>query len=353
MVRTWWRDPVDYTWLVHRLEARGALGSFKIVVAAGGAVMFVIALLTWVSPAGPSGLTGQVVFGFVAAGAGLWTLYWWIAPWPSANTSLLLLGGADVLVTAACLMDRNRVYGSLGAILLVVTGGYLTFFHGPRVLAAHTIWSLLSVLTLSTLMVITDTGDLALALSIILIMAAATVLVLPALQFLYWLLRTDALSDPLTMLLNRRGLDYYLSQWFDSAVDDAIGVMIIDLDRFKAVNDTYGHSAGDEVLVRAARCMRAAVDPGALVARSGGEEFVVITHLDRAAAIIAAERIRRSIATAAGARTAITASIGIAVDDGALPHPTPDQLLRAADSAMYRAKRLGGNAVILAGAEPE
>lgn len=352
MVRSWWRDPVDYRWLVGTLEARSALGPIKCVVGSGGAVMFVIALLTWISPAGPAGTLGHIVFAFVSAGAGLWALRWWARPWPGKAESLLLIGAADILVTAACLMDQNRVYGSIGALLLVVTGGYVSVFHGPRALAVHAAYSLLSVIVLS-LRMCGDTGDFALALAIVLIMAAAIVVVLPAVQFCYWVLRTDALSDPLTTLLNRRGLDYYLSGWFAARDGRPLAVMLIDLDDFKAVNDTYGHAAGDDILIRTAARLRATADPNTIVARSGGEEFVVVAHLAAPEAHTLATRLCRAVATMPGPHTPITASIGVAVFPYGTPTTqTPEALLHHADTAMYRAKQQGGNTVTLADPTP-
>ncbi|MFJ4658629.1 diguanylate cyclase [Nocardia sp. NPDC088792] len=346
-MRAWWRDPVDYRWLVRTLEARWALGIIKNVVGAGGAVMAVITALTWASTAGPTGV-GVIVDAVNVIAGILWALYWWTAPWPDERRSLILMAVADVLVLLGSTFDSDRVYGSLGVMLLVVTGGYLTFFHGPRILALHAVWSLLSVLALSALMVADHDGDIALAIAIILTMAAATVVVLPALHFCYWVLRVDALSDPLTTLLNRRGLDYYLSGWFRSEDGTPICVMTVDLDRFKAVNDTYGHSAGDQVLVEIAACLRSSVAPGAIVARSGGEEFVVIAHLTTHEAIAEAERLCHAIEAAAQSSTPVTASIGVAVAEGDSGDRCPERLLHNSDSAMYRAKQLGGNTVVLA-----
>ena len=174
---------------------------------------------------------------------------------------------------------------------------------------------------------------------------AAIVVVLPALQFCYWVLRIDVLSDPLTMLLNRRGLDYYVHR---SRYQRQLCVITLDLDHFKAVNDTFGHTIGDEVLVSTAARLRAAADPDAVVARTGGEEFAVVDQLDRAAAMILAERLRLAVAETPGISVTVTASVGVAVCDGGTDAGRPRLLLRCADNAMYQAKRLGGNTVVLA-----
>lgn len=349
VLRAWWRDPVDYRWLVRTFEARSALGPMKFIVGLGGAVMCAISVLTQASSAGPIGVVGHTVDLIIAVVAALWALRWWLLPWPRAAESLLLIGLADVLITAACLVDSNRLYGALGAVQLVVTGGYISIFHGPRVLAAHAVWSVLSVLGLTMLMVADETGDVALGLAIVLIMVTAIVVVLPGLQFCYWVLRKDALSDPLTMLLNRRGLEYHLTGLFTPGDHRPICVMLIDLDRFKSINDTFGHSVGDEILARTATQLRTTADPDAILARTGGEEFVVITHQTSTPALSLAQRLCDAIATTAAPYPRITASIGVALHDGDPPTTrTCEDLLSRADIAMYRAKQQGGNTIALA-----
>ncbi len=160
--------------------------------------------------------------------------------------------------------------------------------------------------------------------------------------------------DGLTGLSNRRHFDdVYAKAWARAwRQRRAIHVLIIDFDNFKAVNDRYGHVAGDACLVGGAAAIRRAVGRGEdLVARSGGEEFaVVIENADTAAVDLLAERIRREIAAAVIdvpgqlEPLSLTASIGVA---GAVPMG-PDggtDLYREADGALYRAKRDGRNRV--------
>jgi diguanylate cyclase (GGDEF)-like protein len=226
---------------------------------------------------------------------------------------------------------------------LVITGGYFAMFHGPRVLALHGVWSLISVLALTWLLLHDHAGDTAEAASVVLTTATVTVMLFPGLHFCYWILRVDALTDPLTGLLNRRGLDYYVSSWFGPRVHGPICLMVIDLDRFKRVNDTWGHAAGDRALARVASCLRATAPAGAVVARSGGEEFIVAARLAASAATAAADRLCRAIE----ADGAVTASVGLAVTTTAAV--ALDDLVGRSDTAMYRAKRSGGNKVFMAG----
>ncbi|MEG8184413.1 GGDEF domain-containing protein [Nocardia terpenica] len=115
-------------------------------------------------------------------------------------------------------------------------------------------------------------------------------------------------------------------------------------------------AAGDQVLLRTAESLRAAADSDALVARSGGEEFVIAGHL-RDGADVTAQRLRRAVASMSGLPVAITASVGIVVFDACRRDTRRAEticrdLLRRADRAMYAAKRLGGNAIVVARENP-
>jgi two-component system cell cycle response regulator len=165
-----------------------------------------------------------------------------------------------------------------------------------------------------------------------------------------------AVTDGLTGLHNRRYLDSHLKMLFTRAQarGKSLSVCITDIDRFKQVNDTYGHDAGDEVLKFAMR-VRSTVRGADLACRYGGEEFVVVmpdTAADVAAVI--AERLRGIIESkpfvlkGAGVSLDITASMGIATAGRGFD--TPEQLLKQADLALYQAKRDGRNRVVAAAA---
>lgn len=156
-----------------------------------------------------------------------------------------------------------------------------------------------------------------------------------------------ALTDPLTGLANHRALYQTLRRELAQASRYAfpLSVVLLDLDGFKQVNDLFGHPYGDEVLRQVARMATETCRGMDLPARLGGEEFVlVLPHAPKLAALQVAERLRRRIEeTALEEGLRLSASFGVAVfpDDG----NTPDALIRAADEAMYRAKRAGGNRV--------
>jgi two-component system cell cycle response regulator len=166
-----------------------------------------------------------------------------------------------------------------------------------------------------------------------------------------------AITDGLTGLHNRRYLDAHLANLFDDAVrrDADVAVLLLDIDRFKSVNDRFGHDAGDEVLREFALRIRTLTRGVDLVARYGGEEMVVVVpdaSLEEARFV--AERIREKIGStpfqfADRSRSLeVTVSIGVAArqpgDTSAL------EMLKRADLAVYRAKDEGRNRVIAAAA---
>jgi len=157
-----------------------------------------------------------------------------------------------------------------------------------------------------------------------------------------------ALSDPLTGFRNRRWLDQTLSRIVQRHLhaSEPMCLAIMDIDHFKRVNDSFGHAAGDAVLVQVGRIVRGNLRPSDFAARIGGEEFaLVFPETSMPGAITAAERLREAIAGAAlkhhGRKLPqVTVSLGLAeLERGA----TPGQLLARADVALYAAKESGRN----------
>jgi len=162
-----------------------------------------------------------------------------------------------------------------------------------------------------------------------------------------------ARTDALTGLANRRAYDARLAAAL-AQPDIVLCLLAIDIDHFKSVNDTHGHVAGDAVLVEVSRRMSAvaAAIPGALLARTGGEEFSLLVPVSRAAGATAAiaESVRAAVAaTPIGTETAplaVTVSVGAATTHS--PQINGVRSSVAADRALYRAKNAGRNRVELA-----
>ncbi|MHC1790334.1 GGDEF domain-containing protein [Solidesulfovibrio sp.] len=167
-----------------------------------------------------------------------------------------------------------------------------------------------------------------------------------------------AASDVLTGLANRRGFFENAARALGAAARSGapLGLIMLDVDHFKAVNDTFGHEVGDAVLRAVAGRLRDSVRVSDSVGRVGGEEFAVLCPgTDRGGAAELAERLRRAVEAlvveTAGRPIRVTASFGVALWDAALDQDAADCLARA-DRALYAAKRSGRNRVCLDGPAP-
>ncbi|XCM84126.1 EAL domain-containing protein [Kitasatospora sp. HUAS MG31] len=170
-------------------------------------------------------------------------------------------------------------------------------------------------------------------------------------------LQHNAFHDPLTDLPNRALFAQRVRDALADPADGQVAVLFLDLDGFKAVNDSVGHQVGDELLVQAARRLRGAVRAGDTVARFGGDEFAALVsgRLGRTQVQELAERVRCALSEPywiGGAELGVAASIGIAFGPrGSAPDldaaAAGDELMRNADLAMYRAKSEGKGRVVL------
>lgn len=162
-------------------------------------------------------------------------------------------------------------------------------------------------------------------------------------------LRRESTTDSLTGLLNRRGLNEAVKLF--QTDETPVSVVLIDIDRFKGVNDRYGHAAGDAVLRTLATLMSQSSRSGDTLARAGGEEFVMLLPgANTAAAVGVADRLRLAMQAAVTAASApITISLGVAhyPEHGA----TLDAVLQRADDALYFAKNNGRNAICVVDAD--
>ncbi len=161
-------------------------------------------------------------------------------------------------------------------------------------------------------------------------------------------LREQATRDPLTDLLNRRAGEWQLERAFLAAREGQKPFCLImaDVDHFKAINDTWGHPAGDQVLQCVAAVLRTGVRATDSVVRWGGEEFLlVLPYCEQAAALLQAERLRERVADAEqGEMGRVTVSMGVAELQA---HETLASLIERVDQALYSAKHAGRNQISL------
>ncbi|KHT42103.1 sensor domain-containing diguanylate cyclase [Pectobacterium brasiliense] len=161
-------------------------------------------------------------------------------------------------------------------------------------------------------------------------------------------LRSEAHSDPMTELLNRRGLDSVLRYW--QMGQKSFAVIALDIDRFKRINDTHGHDVGDNVIRYLSQLIRTSSRDADILCRSGGEEFLILlpeTSLDVALSI--AERLRQRVQESTIPVVGnITISLGVALWEPGVSNMPIDRTFKQADEALYQAKQEGRNRVVSA-----
>lgn len=334
----------QYRFTVRAIEASGYLSALKFVI--GGMCLLIMGLgmLTLMHPLGPESGTArtiQLIINVSALPVGIW---WIVAPWPSYGMAIAFVAWGDVSLGVAALLYRTPQAQISTAIDMAVIGVFAAFLLGTWVLAVHcaAAASLLAVLTIrSTVVDDLDWFDLYLFLA----PAFLTVVLLPI--FIQATIEggrrgirgavRQAIRDPMSGLLNRRGMYAAAKQLLDSHAG-TIAAAVIDLDRFKELNDRLGHDRGDAALKAVAEALRFAVRHGDIVARIGGDEFVVIAAIQDPGDVEGfTERLRTALGSVADT---VTASIGVAwAEVGKGGDDVVDSLLRRADHAMYDAKR--------------
>ena len=173
-------------------------------------------------------------------------------------------------------------------------------------------------------------------------------------------LRKLSITDGLTELYNHRHVHELLRDEFERSrrTEEPLAVTMIDLDKFKSVNDTYGHPTGDVVLYETARILRETAREIDMVGRYGGEEFIVILpNTDEAEAAAFAERVRTAVEAHVYRDPDTSVELRMTCSSGAASFPAegvdaPEQLLKKADAALYVAKESGRNRVVRASQMP-
>lgn len=358
-LRQWWTEPVPTGWLRGFLHARKLDRTVRNLIGGYALIFAAICVAVQFSDTGPRSTVGRVIVGICALGSLGWALRWVVGPWPSLREAVAFVAFADIGIAVACWQDSDPLAGLVGTVLFTPVGAYVSFFLANRLLVAHIAWCAPMIVALSSRLFAEGTVGAAMtALVKVTSMLLVVVLIPAVIQFGIAVVRLDALAaqrDPLTGLLNRRGI-YAAWQGLYNGLrrehsledDQVIAAAIVDIDRFKSINDRYGHGTGDRVLVDLATALTSGSIGAAVVGRSGGEEFLVVTVCPAQAVAEFAARLREAVTASMPAGIAVTASVGVAAQAisgvvSATSQDAIDILTACADRAMYEAKRDGGD----------
>jgi diguanylate cyclase (GGDEF)-like protein len=347
-IGVWWRQPDHYDWLSDYLAARGLKPFVRYLLVAILATLAAATLLMLSSPSGPQTPTQRAVaVAVIVSLAGMALV--WLLRWPTRLQSRMFSIVGALGIAATCMIESDPRSGMLGCAAFGGLAGYVAFFHSARLLV-FTLGTALGAATVCAARVAVA-GDGSMAAAKLLVLSAGILAVPFCGQILVHWLSVDALkssTDPLTGLRNRRGFYRSASKLLAAGRGAlCLSVLMLDLDNFKRVNDTYGHATGDRILVAVADNLRRISRGGTVIARVGGEEFLVAETIGTKDALETAEAMRLAIAATPWG---VTASLGVSgirlsSEDENLNRQIIERLVETADAAMYEAKRAGGNQV--------
>jgi diguanylate cyclase (GGDEF)-like protein len=343
-----WRRPSDhFDWLMLYLNTRGIRLTWRAMIAVMIVAIAVVPTAVLFSPNLPHYPAARAVAP-VATGFGVLVAIMWLIRWPTRGQSVLYSLGGSVCVAAACLVQGDPLAGLLGCCTFALLGGYIAFFHTALDMMVNFAMAMATAAVLAQRL--GRDNDAVLAGSAFLLVLTFNVAFPSAVRWLIYALGSDlrrSSRDTLTGLLIRRV--FYQSAYAlllrRREGPSYLGVAMIDLDNFKRLNDTLGHSTGDKALVEVAGALRLVCPPTSIIARFGGEEFVVADTYRTDDLYDIAEQWRTAIAAIS---YPITASIGIAsaplrASFDPAERRLVDDLVNLADTAMYAAKHAGGN----------
>lgn len=337
----------QFDWLSTYIRDRGLRRRWQWVTALYTAVLAALPLLMIWSPNGPDHMLSRLIAVGTAA-IGFLSALVWLVHWPTRRQSSLFLLAASGVTGLGCSSLSNPYSALMGCVIFAVLGGFIAYFHTLRYVVGNFVVCAVFAAVFA-FRLIKDTGDIALAAAAVLTVAALNTGVPFGIRSLVHALRSDLTvsdHDSLTGLHTRRA--FYRSAHGlirQRAVGSHLVVLVIDLDNFKLLNDTWGHALGDRALARVGAALRDNCPSAAVIGRLGGEEFVVADIHSTPRPADLAERIRRAIAALPYPTTASIGSANAPLD-GAGTTPDPrflDDVIVAADLAMYAAKRAGGN----------
>jgi diguanylate cyclase (GGDEF)-like protein len=346
-LKAWWGQPDHYEWITAFLGQRGMLRPARMILAVVAGSSALVPLTVLPSQSRPT--AGEVITGGVAAAFTVGVTVLWLTRWPTLRQSQAGVALGALFVGGWSLAQPTGALAALSCTAMAVTGGYIAFFHGPKLLLFNGVVAV--AVTATAVLRLAHEANIATAASALWINTFVNLSVPLGIWGMARAMGTyvqRSEEDDLTGLLNRRAFTDAVSNRLANPppAHSHLAVVMVDLDNFKRINDTHGHLAGDRALRAVADLLREHTPTDAVICRVGGEEFLV--------ALTAVTSDVRSLtaqfnSALAGLLPKITASVGIATAE--LRQLTGDvaslvdELIRIADDAMYAAKRRGGDQV--------
>ena len=311
LIRRWWHQGDHYDWIIAFLRDHRLIPALRLILVAGNVSLTSTFVALTVSGDGVRSAPATAI-AYVVAAAGIAVVLIWLVGVPGKHGSICYAAISAAGIGVASLIQTNPLIGLTICTALTTTTGYTGYLHTPRLLLANLAFAVAVAAVSAVRLAISGHGVLAVGvLWLVIIVNIGGPL---SAQVVVHTLGIDLLQadrDPLTGLLNRRSFDAAVRQLFVAHRGESsyLAIVMIDLDRFKLLNDTHGHAVGDQALVDVATALQTYCGPTAVIARAGGEEFLVAAITATPEPVSLAEGIRAAIASG---RHATTASVGTA-----------------------------------------
>lgn len=342
----WWRQADHYDQLSSHLRARGMASLTRVSTATIAVSLALVAIATLWAPTGPH--SPVEIAGALAAGAGaLASALLWVLRWPTRNQAILFAVLSNASIALSTLAQSHPLAAMLSCTTFATMATYIALFHTAPLMAYN--FGVAATVGAFEVWRMAEQYNLVAALCAYSLVLALNLAVPVGLQTVVQVLGVDAVRaerDQLTGLLNRGAFHRRAKKYLQRGGEQPahLVVTVIDLDRFKQLNDRYGHSTGDDALVAVSRALRENTEETAVIGRIGGEEFAIADLWDPEEM---PERVRALCEAVAALPFDLTASLGTtSVYLGGRVNASGDlllELLSEADAAMYVAKREGGN----------